>query len=102
MKKIIITALIGLTSYAYGETLTPEQRQENDRLEQALNQAWQQLSPGQRQSLRQEQRAWVKSKDTLEYGRRHQALEDRTAYLLHQTKSVDTADTSAPRPGETD
>jgi uncharacterized protein DUF4236 len=63
--------------------------------EQAITQAWSQLSPNQKQELRQEEREWIKWKDSLPADRRTWATADRAHYLQAYRKGgKDAADKS--------
>jgi hypothetical protein len=59
--------------------------------EQAVTQAWSQLSPKQQQNLRQEERDWIKWKDKLPADRRTWATADRAHYLQAYKKGGKSA-----------
>jgi len=96
-RRAVATALAGLGMMgapmkAHGQEwwqATPAQA------EQAVTQAWSQLSPKQQQNLRQEERDWIKWKDKLPADRRTWATADRAHYLqAHKKGGKDAADKS--------
>jgi hypothetical protein len=53
-----------------------------DQWDQAVNKAWQELTPKQRQELRQDERDWIKWKNKLPAEQQHWATVSRATYLM--------------------
>jgi hypothetical protein len=59
--------------------------------DQSLNQAWQELSPKQQQELRQEERCWIKWRDSLPIDQQRFAVVSRVFYLSQFSRDPETA-----------
>jgi hypothetical protein len=80
---ILLTALAGLTIavHAHDPGFAEGIFNQLQIDEQDLNRAWQALSPVQRDALRNDERIWIKYKDSLPIKLQLGAVEERAAYL---------------------
>ena len=85
MKKLIFLFLViaSLTPAVKlpANTLYADQLAYIEKQEAELNRVWNKLSAGQRNALRAEEKRWIAWKDTLDLGRKMEALDKRITYL---------------------
>jgi hypothetical protein len=85
-RKALAIGLAGLGMAA--ATMTGKAAGSEEQWDASLNQLWHQLSPKQRQELKQDQREWISWKEKLPDDVRYRALQARAGYLELITQGV--------------